>query len=298
MPMSDTPRFAAGLKDLVAHYDLFLLDQYGVLHDGEAPYPGVPESLAYLRESGKGICVLTNSGRSAAHNQRRLTRLGLEAGLFDRVVTSGDMALDYLVRERPGDLCYPLCSARVAAGLPEAGLRLAESPEEADLLLLNTLPLPPDEMTEEVMAPAFEVGLRHGLPLICSNPDMVGPQGARVVLSPGTVAGWYRAGGGQVRSFGKPDPAFLRYALSLFPDMAAARSIMIGDTPETDLAGARAAGIDAAFVTGGVHAEKFASLAPDARRATAESLLRAAETEATWVIPGLAWEEASGKDPA
>ena len=289
MSMQAEPRFATGLKELVDHYDLFLLDQYGVLHDGEAPYPGVLASLKHLRAHGKQVCVLTNSGRSAAHNQRRLERLGLEVELFDRVVTSGDMALEYLLRGRPEARCYPLCSASVAAGLREAGLRLAESPEEADLLLLNTLPVPPHEMTEEVMAPAFEAGLRRGLPLICSNPDMVGPQGDRVVISPGTVAGWYRGRGGEVRNFGKPDPAFLLYALTLFPDSTAARCVMIGDTPETDLAGARAAGIDAVFVTGGVHAQTFAPLAPDERRTTAARLLHEAGTGAAWVLPGLTW---------
>ena len=289
MPDPATPRCAAGLGELAAHYDLFLLDQYGVLHDGEAPYPGVEESLQRLRGRGKRVCVVTNSGRSAEHNLRRLVRLGLEAALFDRVVTSGDMALEWLLRERPGNRCYPLCAPSVAESLREAGLRLAEGPEEADLLLLNTLPVPPEEMTEATVAPAFEVGLSRGLPLVCSNPDMVGPQGDRLVISPGTVAAWYGARGGTVRSFGKPDPAFLRHALSLFPDGLAVRSVMIGDTPETDLAGARAAGIDAAFVTGGVHAQAFASVAPDRHHGKAAELLRAAGTGAAWVIPSLAW---------
>ena len=289
MPEPATPKRAAGLKALAPHYDLFLLDQYGVLHDGRAPYPGVAEALERLRAGGKQVCVLTNSGRPAEFNLQRLERLGLEPALFDRVVTSGDMAVAWLLRERPEALCYPLCSAAVAATLPAAGLRLAESPEAADLLLLNTLPLPPEDMTEDTLGPAFEAGLRRGLPLVCANPDMLGPQGDRLVISPGTVAGWYRARGGRVQYFGKPDPGFLRYALSLFPGSRPARSVMIGDTPETDLAGAAAAGIDAVFVTGGVHARTFASAAPEGHGKLAAGLLDAAKTGAAWMIPGLAW---------
>lgn len=289
MPDTAMPKPASGLRELAGRYDLFLLDQYGVLHDGRAPYAGVMEALKGLRRHGKQVCVLTNSGRSARHNLKRLGRLGFEPALFDHVATSGDMALEWLLRERPGTPCYPYCTPAVAACLRQAGLVLAESPEEAGLILLSTLPLPPDRMTEDTAAPVFEAGLRRGLTLVCANPDMVGPEGDRIVISPGTVAAWYRARGGSVRYFGKPDPAFVHHALSLFPGAASARSVMIGDTPETDLAGARAAGIDAVFITGGVHAEAFTPDAPGRRQEIAAGILRAAAARADWVMPGLTW---------
>ena len=284
-----TPRSASGLRELVDHYDLFLLDQYGVLHDGEAPYPGVVEALKALRQHGKQICVLTNSGRSSDYNVLRLAQLGLDEALFDRVATSGDMALDWLLRNRRGARCFPFAPAAVAPALEAAGLTLAESPDEADIMLLNSLPLPPEEMSEAVVEPVFEAGLRRALLMVCANPDLVGPRGDELVISPGTVAAWYKARGGKVLMFGKPEPDFIHYALSLFPDSRAERSVMIGDTPATDLVGAGAVGIDGAFVTGGIYAAAFAGAAPAQQLEIAEKLLDEAGAQAAWLLPSLIW---------
>jgi HAD superfamily hydrolase (TIGR01459 family) len=289
MAKSVTPRPASGLRELVEHYDLFLLDQYGVLHDGEAPYPGVLEALKALRRHGKQLCVLTNSGRSSDYNILRLAQLGLDGALFDRVATSGDMALEWLLRNRPGARCFPFAPSSTAPALQAAGLPLADSPDDADVILLNSLPLPPEQMTEAAAEPVFRVGLRRGLLLVCANPDLVGPLGDKLVISPGTVAGWYKARGGEVLLFGKPEPDFFHYALSLFPDSVAARTVMIGDTPATDLAGAGTIGIDGAFVTGGIHAAAFAGAAPDQHLEIASALLDEASTQAAWVLPRLVW---------
>lgn len=284
-----TPRPAKGLHELVDRYDLFLLDQYGVLHDGEAPYPGVIEALEELRRRGKQICVLTNSGRSSDYNVLRLARLGLDGSLFDRIATSGDMALEWLLRNRQGARCFPFAPAAVAPALEAAGLSLAKSADEADIILLNSLPLRPEEMTEAAVAPVFEAGLRRGLLLVCANPDLVGPRGGKLVISPGTVAAWYRARGGEVLMFGKPEPGFFNYALSLCPDSRVERSVMIGDTPATDLAGANAVGIDGAFVSGGIYAAAFAGAAPENHLEIAERLLDEAGARAAWLLPGLIW---------
>jgi ribonucleotide monophosphatase NagD (HAD superfamily) len=36
----------AGLREIAGEFDLFLVDQYGVLHDGVAAYPGAIDALA------------------------------------------------------------------------------------------------------------------------------------------------------------------------------------------------------------------------------------------------------------
>lgn len=289
MPEPTTLRFADGLREVVEDYDLFLLDQYGVLHDGEALYPGALDALAKLREAGKALCVLSNSGRSAAYNAERLAQFGLSPASYGRLLTSGDMAVAWLKREAPDTRCYAICPPAAAVPLHEAGLTLVEDLEQAELLLLISLPLPVDQMTPETLAPVFEAGLRRRLPMICANPDLVGPKGDRVVISPGRIAADYRAAGGAVRYFGKPEAAFFAGALSLFPEVQPRRAVMIGDTPETDLIGARAAGIAAIFLTGGVHAAAFADQSTDERRATARRLFDEKGAAADWVLPALVW---------
>ncbi len=66
------PTFCSGLADLASRYRGFIVDQWGVLHDGGAPYPDALEGLAELRAAGKRVVLLSNSGKRAAVNRQRL----------------------------------------------------------------------------------------------------------------------------------------------------------------------------------------------------------------------------------
>ncbi len=79
-----------GVAALVAPYDALLVDLWGVIHDGVAPYPGVVDCLARLRDAGKPVVILSNAPRLARHAVARLRAIGVEDGLYARLVTSGD----------------------------------------------------------------------------------------------------------------------------------------------------------------------------------------------------------------
>jgi ribonucleotide monophosphatase NagD (HAD superfamily) len=51
-----------GIAPLAERYDGFILDLWGVLHDGRHPMPGALDALAHLREAGKRIVILSNAG--------------------------------------------------------------------------------------------------------------------------------------------------------------------------------------------------------------------------------------------
>jgi hypothetical protein len=59
MPASPDSRFPAatamlsGVSLLAARYEGFILDQWGVLHDGVTPYPGALDCVRRLHEAGK-----------------------------------------------------------------------------------------------------------------------------------------------------------------------------------------------------------------------------------------------------
>lgn len=40
-----------------------LLDQFGVLHDGQKPYPGSIEAVKALADSGRKVLIISNSSR-------------------------------------------------------------------------------------------------------------------------------------------------------------------------------------------------------------------------------------------
>ena len=68
-----TARFCCGLHEVVDRYDGFVIDQWGVLHNGVAAYPGAIECLQRLRALDKTVVILSNSGKRAApqHSQAR-----------------------------------------------------------------------------------------------------------------------------------------------------------------------------------------------------------------------------------
>lgn len=65
-----------GLRDIADQFDLYFVDQYGVLHDGVAAYPGAVDGLAKLASGGRKVIVLTNSGKGTPENLARLAALG------------------------------------------------------------------------------------------------------------------------------------------------------------------------------------------------------------------------------
>ena len=52
-----------GIAPIADRYDGYVLDLWGVVHDGKRPYSGVPEALGALKARGKRIVFLTNAPR-------------------------------------------------------------------------------------------------------------------------------------------------------------------------------------------------------------------------------------------
>lgn len=107
------------LADVLAHYDALLLDQFGVLHDGSAPYAGASSAIRQLQVGlRKRIIILSNSSKRRIETINRLHALSLgmctwldSASIADgipliTVVTSGDIVWNELrarLRAPPAD---------------------------------------------------------------------------------------------------------------------------------------------------------------------------------------------------
>jgi ribonucleotide monophosphatase NagD (HAD superfamily) len=113
----------------------------------------------------------------------------------------------------------------------------------------------PDAMQHDAEREILRAALSRGQTLICSNPDRTSPRaGGRLVESPGALAHDYAAAGGTVLFYGKPHrPIFDALAPKL---LGAERILMVGDSPAHDIAGAKDAGWDTVFISGGIHADQ------------------------------------------
>ncbi len=250
------------LLEVAGDHDAVVLDQYGVLHDGARPYPGAVPALEALRAAGHRLAVLSNSGKRAAYNAARIERMGFPRGLFEAVMTSGEALRSDIARGAvPHRRLWPVEGAPGDAAAFAEGLdvTLTDGPGDADAVLLMGLP----EGTDADGAEALLARL-GGLPVICSNPDRASPRaGGGTAVSPGALAHTHADAGGEVLWYGKPHrPVFDALARAL----GTGRLLMVGDSPEHDVAGGAGAGWATCLVMGGLHA---ARLGGDASRVPA-----------------------------
>ena len=255
----------SSLSEIADEFDIAVLDQWGVLHNGREPYPRAVGALERLNESGKSVIVLSNSGKRATVNIRRICGMGFPEHLIRHVETSGETAWRAFEEgripvPRSGRMkLYPMSERRLDAEEWAAGnmeVELAPSVEDADALLLMGLPC--DSETESVDL-VFRKAIELELPLICTNPDKSSPRSFGNVRSPGAAADEYSGLGGRVFAYGKPFPEVFEAVRLMEPNVGRHRFLMVGDSLEHDVSGASAAGFSTAFVRMGIHRAAFAN---------------------------------------
>ena len=250
-----------GIAAVAPRYDGFILDLWGVIHDGVAPMPGAVDCLRALIAAGKRIALLSNAPRRAEDVIRRIAQIGVPAGTYHHVMSSGEEAWQYLRRRDDpfyaalGRRCLHICSDRDLEIRDGLGLDYVDTAEAAEFIL-NTGPAGWDDTIEDY-APLLRRALACGLPMVCANPDLVVMHGARMALCAGALAQWYETEGGRVRWHGKPYRSVYDSCLALLGIDDRSRILAIGDSLRTDIAGAAGAGLDSLFIAGGIHAEEF-----------------------------------------
>jgi HAD superfamily hydrolase (TIGR01459 family) len=251
------------LAAIVDRYDALILDIWGVVHGGIAPYPGVLDTLARLRAAAKPVALLSNAPRRSAMAEQRLRDIGIPADGYTCMVTSGDAAHAALAaRDEPGHgalgrayfFLGPGWDTGLVAGLD---YHRVDTVAEADFLL--TVGLFDEADPLERYDPLFAEARARDLVMLCVNPDLVIHRQSGVT-SPcaGMLARRYAERlGGRVIYHGKPDPAVFHRAARALGQPVDGRLLVVGDSLSTDIAGATAAGYDSLWVTRGIHAEEL-----------------------------------------
>lgn len=282
-------RHLSGFSALVDNYDGFILDLWGVIHDGVRPYPGAIDCLRRLREASKPAVLLSNAPRRVHIAQHSMRNMGIADDLYTGCLTSGE-ATHVMLRDRTdpwfarlGDRVYHLGPERdrnVMEGLP---LTRAGNPADADFVL-NTGADADRSLTEVA---AYEDILQAcraaSLPMICANPDLVVIRGGIPELCAGALAQRYEELGGIARWIGKPDPTIYAPVLEML-DTPKPRVLAVGDALRTDIAGAAAVGIDACWVLGGIHAAELGH-----NTARIEAAAAAADLHPVATLPAFTW---------
>ncbi|WP_203431429.1 TIGR01459 family HAD-type hydrolase [Rhizobium sp. BG4] len=277
----------ASVRELARFYRGFIIDIFGVLHDGVVLNPAVLTTLTALRAQGARVCLLSNSPRRAASITLRLSDMGLYQNLYDGLVSSGELVyaamsgavhLDGMpaggryLHAGPPELCGLL------EGLPH---QPASSPAEADFILA----------TGDVAHDAawISIALARNLPMICANPDLDVIIAGRRVACAGSLARRYEGQGGHVHRVGKPGVEAFVAALQVL-DLPRAQVIMIGDSLATDIAGANSAGLASALVLSGVHRDQI-DLHRSAARNELHDLFEAHAAAPDYLLEQFSWDQ-------
>jgi HAD superfamily hydrolase (TIGR01459 family) len=276
-----------GLREIADRFDHVLLDQWGALHEGKGLFPAARDCVAALHERGKTVLVLSNSGKRADDNLRRLTGLGLPPETYDGVLSSGEVAWRGL-RDRKaapfkalGRKCFLVLRGNDPALVEGLDLTLVPSPDEAEFILLSGL----DDADTDLglWRERLKGAATRKIPMLCANPDLTMFGAAGLIPAPGALAEVYEKLGGPVALIGKPYRPIFAAAMEALGNPPPERVLMIGDSLDHDILGGRAAGILTLLIADGVHRDALAA------GTTLRALAGAEERMPHWVIERLVW---------
>jgi ribonucleotide monophosphatase NagD (HAD superfamily) len=197
---SSAPSFQthASFSEIADSYQGFILDQFGVLHDGTCALDGAVDCVERLKEMGKKLIILSNSSSASAATITKLPKLGFDSSNFLGAVTSGEECSQY-VRETypnnkkalwitwshpktpsPSDFLDKCGDISVVGSAEEADFVLLHGAEvirgpgkdgEAEETSLGSFPTTGD--MSQVIEPLLKTCLKRKLPMVCANPDFV-----------------------------------------------------------------------------------------------------------------------------
>lgn len=275
------------LNELSTLYDVFFIDQFGVLRGGKTAYAGAAQALVRLKAQGKTIVILSNSGRSGQYNAARLVRLGFDNGSIDHFVTSGDIALALLesgvlhIEKAKHTRSLTIASDDDHTLADRLGFSSVTSAVDADLIIIS------GSETERISLEAYRSLLhsaaQRGVPCICTNPDLHKLVGNTLLPAAGAIAALYEGMGGVVTRIGKPHMAIYRHAHALCNYPAKARIVSIGDSLDHDILGAVTFGIDGVLAQTGVQAH-----VPEAALLVQ---MREAQLSPRYLLRSFVWED-------
>ena len=218
----------------------FVFDLDGCVWQGTTLNPGAAETLTALHRAGRGVAFLTNNSRARSRDIRdKLHRLGL--GWVEHTLTPLEI-LGQVIAERFGRSRVLVIGApELVDVVAEAGHEIVGVPEfrQASVVAVGN----DFDLTYERLGAACRAAAA-GAPLVTPNVD------ARLPIEDGDflpgcgaiVAAVVAAAGVTPLVVGKPEPPLFRMALARL-GLEAAQAAMVGDSVESDMAGARRVGM-------------------------------------------------------
>jgi HAD superfamily hydrolase (TIGR01459 family) len=236
-------------------YVAWLVDIWGVMHNGMRAFPPAVEATRRYREQGGIVILLSNSPRPSEGLQQQLRSLGVSDQSYDATVSSGDLTRHELAKHA-GARIFHLGPERDLPIFEDLDLKLVDA-GQAELVVCTGLFNDETEKPQDYEGLLRELAERK-LTMLCANPDHLVERGHDLVYCAGALAHLYEEDGSEVIYAGKPYAPIYELSEETIAGIAGrkiARSeiLAIGDGIRTDMAGAADFGLDAVFVASGLH---------------------------------------------
>jgi HAD superfamily hydrolase (TIGR01450 family) len=266
------------MTDLPLSVRLVIFDLDGVIYRGDDLVPGARELVAWLHECGAAVRFATNNSMVTREGYvDRLGAMGI-ATAVDEIVTSTTATVEHLRLHAP--------EVRSVLGIGADGMRQELVAAGLDVVMADAASRPehpggPLDRSFDAVVVGLHPGLDYGelaiamsavaggARLIATNADTRYPTPAGFLPGAGSiVAALATATGVTPEVIGKPSPAMFS-AIMESSGVPAGETVVIGDNPDADIAGAHRAGCAAILVLTGVADAALAAtlsdeLAPDA----------------------------------
>ncbi|MUW14544.1 HAD-IIA family hydrolase [Halorubrum sp. CBA1125] len=225
---------------LADRFDGLLFDLDGVVYLGDQPVTNTVKVIERLQQEGITVRFITNSSSSTRRDIRsKLAKMGIDVEVDD--VFSAAWATATYASEAGHNRAYVLGTPGLEQAVQNQGLQVVET--DPDVLIVGN----DKSLTYEKLTDATRTLYRNDIPFLAVNSDPVYPTADGI--SPGTgalVSALKTATNQEPIVIGKPHENLFDFALEGLEDQ---RVAIVGDTPESDVAGAQRAGIEAILFT-------------------------------------------------
>ncbi|MEH1102793.1 HAD-IIA family hydrolase [Micromonospora sp. CPCC 205561] len=253
---------------LVDGYALVVFDLDGVIYLIDRPIPGAVEAVGRLHAEGRAVAYATNNAsRRSGEVADLLTGMGVPARP-EEVLTSAAAAAEVLRERLPaGSPVLVVGAEALRAEVRAAGLTPVSRADEAPVAVVQGYG---PQVGWADLAEA-SVAVRGGAIWVATNTDRTLPSGRGPLPGNGALVAALRTALGRDPDVvvGKPEPALFATAARRAGE---GRTLLVGDRLDTDIEGARRAGLDSLLVLTGVSDAAELLAAPPTRRPTYVSM--------------------------
>jgi len=244
-----------GVEEIIKNYEAFLVDLWGVVHNGVKLFPNILKVLQKIKEYNKEVIFITNAPRRSNVIKDQLKFFGVDYSSYKDVISSGEISYEkmktLIANSHRKLFCYHIGPSRDNNLIDSLNLTITKEVSKTDFIL-NTGPWGDDDILENYTN-ILDNLRKKNLPMICSNPDKVVIRDENFMICAGLLAEYYENIGGIVEYFGKPLPLIYNVCFEKLKTKNKKKILVIGDSLENDIKGANMQGLDSILVTSGIH---------------------------------------------